>query len=322
MLVGLVLAAACHEKGPPRPSRLTDADAGAALVAAPASARPETERGARPPPPPPLRVGCRAVTVEGDVRAATGLDAGAGPLLVDAELPATEWITLGEGARLVAKDPRTTRETIFRGKARILACVDHTEQSLLDSGTFESTAGSGESPGAEEWVVTPHAVVRYASAKMRIAVEPDRTAVTMGGGVAFVWTADDAHATTHGADASTFAPDASVQEGWLRLETGSAEIRRIRDVPRTDAARAAAKSCDEAAGRSQKLTQGLLGGADGGRVTASTIADQVTARRLARATCAVALERARALQPSEARAGLIEALRNADARWSAVPVPR
>ena len=105
-----------------------------------------------------LRIPCRAIAVDGPVRV-EGADAGA--LALQSEIPDQTWLSLGPDARLVAKDPRTTRETAFVGPARVRSCVAHREESWLAAGRFESAIGAGETPGAEEWVVTPLGVVRY-----------------------------------------------------------------------------------------------------------------------------------------------------------------
>ena len=113
----------------------------------------------------------RAIAVDGEVRSE---DDGGTPVALSSGIALDPWIDLVSGARLVAKDPRTTRETTFRGPARVRACVDSIEESWVDSGSFESSVGAGESPGAEEWVVTPLGVVRFAAAKLGVQVSTRR----------------------------------------------------------------------------------------------------------------------------------------------------
>ena len=97
-----------------------------------------------------LQVPCRAIAVDGPVRvlksveraaergddgglerAADGGDAGTA-LALEGQIPSEAWLSLSPDARLVAKDPRTTRETTFLGPARVRACVDHREESWVD----------------------------------------------------------------------------------------------------------------------------------------------------------------------------------------------
>lgn len=109
-----------------------------------------------------LAIPCRAIAVDGSVRSDDDVDAGASPnaLALRGEIPSEGWLSLGADSRLVAKDPRTTRETVFVGPARVRPCVAHREEAWVASGRFESAVGAGETPGAEEWLVTPLAVAR------------------------------------------------------------------------------------------------------------------------------------------------------------------
>ena len=56
--------------------------------------------------------------------------------------------------------------------------------------------GAGESPGAEEWVVTPFGVVRYGAAKLSVDVGAKDADVAVATGIAFLWTPADV--TTRG----------------------------------------------------------------------------------------------------------------------------
>src|SRR5579872_5131856 len=148
-------------------------DGGAEPPPTTADAAPRAVRRAPPPP-------CRAVEVAGDVRPADpGADAAGPELATQQELPEHGWLVLAPGARLVAKDPRTTREASVSGPAHARLCVDHREEAWIGDGTFESATGSGETPGAEQWVVTPDAVVRYAAARLRVEVGPKGSTATL-----------------------------------------------------------------------------------------------------------------------------------------------
>ncbi len=275
------------------------------------------------------RLNCRAIGKTGDVQSLSDGDAGIAPLALDSEIPSDAWLLISRGARVVAKDPHSTRETIFSGPARVRPCASHREDSWIASGTFESTPGAGETPGAEEWVVTPLAVVRYASAKLRVTVRPGTTVVEMGGGVAFVRAADDARVSR--AAPSKGAPPDKVQksdEPWVRIGEGSLEVRALRATPAPQAAHDEVDVCASLATRAQSLTRLILPHdiGDGGSATlADAIVEQVTTRRLARAACAVATLRTSALPASQQRALLESAVTDADARWSSLspaPPPR
>lgn len=236
------------------------------------------------------------VTLEGDARIESATtDAGA-PLLLQGLTPTETWFDVARGGRVVAKDPKTGRETTFRGPARVRACVGYTEESWLASGHFESTVGAGESPGAEEWVATPYGVVRYTAAKMSVDVGARDADVTVEGGQAFAWGGPT--------DAGT------ADEGWTRLSVGKSKLT-MRDAPA-----AAVGRCAKLAEAARALAAKVMspeGGVDGG-----TILEQVTTRRLARAACAVASVKTNALAPADA-APLLHPLADANAAWSTLP---
>jgi hypothetical protein len=260
---------------------------------------------------------CRVVTLEGDVRPVHGnlWDGGTvdAPLMLEATIPDDVWLLAGDRARLVAKDPRTTRETTFLGLARFRACVGRREESWLGAGRFTSTVGAGESPGAEEWVITPFAVVRYAAAKLQIEVNIKATTVSVESGPAFVWAADDARAERRDRAGDSGAEDAS-DPPWLRVRGG---IMQVLSISAT-AARPAVDACAERAQVAEKLTRALMTGPAAG--ARERVAEQVRARRLARASCALAGLRVELSQDAEARRELEDVLRGANARWTAVPL--
>ena len=201
-------------------------------------------------------------------------------------MPIDGWVDVAKGARLVAKDPRTTRETTFRGPGRVRPCVDDGEESWVASGSFDSTAGAGESPGQEEWVVTPFGVVRYAAAKLSMDVKPAQADVAVDAGLAFAWRP----VTTGDAGA--------LEEGWARLPPGKATLANVRGEDGAAGARLAVGRCTTLATSAHDLAALLM--SPGGGADAGTIAAQVTTRRLARAACAVATLRVRALPAADA----------------------
>jgi hypothetical protein len=332
LLAGVALpcavgAGACDRGGAPTDAApIPGATASASSPAADASKPPgphwgEIAKGA-------AHLPCRATTVEGDVRAEgmalpgaahgmAGPDAAAGPTLATAqELPVETWILLGPSSRLIAKDPRTTRETAFLGAARVRPCVERREESWVAAGAFESVVGAGEAPGSEEWVVTPLAVLRYGSAKVRVAVGAKSTVVTPSSGVAFAWIADDAR-TRWGADGGAEAPKAAV-DGWERVADAPVAIQAVATTPAPQAARAALDHCGALADRSHELAS-MLTMPSVGLPDASAVADQVVARRQARAACAVAALRVGALADGAPKDALTAKLNEAVATWTALP---
>lgn len=237
-------------------------------------------------------------------------DAGTTPLLLQGLVPTEAWLDLAEGARFVAKDPRTGRETTFRGPGRARACVNDAEESWLESGVFESSVGSGEAPGAEEWVVTPLGVVRYAAGKLRVEVGPRQVSLDVDAG-AFVWRA---------ADTRPAREAGGLEEGWQRVEAVHKTIiawnGKAGGPVTLDAADAAVADCADLARKAHELAAALLRGSS----DAGTIAEQVTTRRLARAACAVSEVRVRSLPKSERAAQLASKLTAATGLWSTLPL--
>lgn len=261
------------------------------------------------------RLACRAIAVEGDVHVDKGgaADGGTTPLLLQGLVPTEAWLDLAKGARFVAKDPRTSRETTFLGPGRARACVDYAEESWLESGTFESSVGSGEAPGAEEWVVTPLGVVRYDAGKLRVTVGPRRVSVEVDAGTAFVWRAADTRPAP--------AREGSEEEGWQRVDaprkTTIAWNGRAGGPVALDAADAGVTDCAELGRKTHDLAAALLRGP---AADAGTIAEQVTTRRLARAACAVSEVRVGSLPPSAAAGQLATKLTAAAGLWSTLPL--
>jgi len=167
--------------------------------------------------------------------------------------------------------------------------------------------GAGESPGAEEWLVTPHAVVRYAAARLHVDATPTETRISLGEGVAFLW-----------------PPVAgAITEGWQRLTAGGEAgppAVVIGGPPRNPDA--TVDRCASLAERSRALAKALLAPPDGGSGDRNVIAEQVTARRLARASCAIAALVVDTLPAGDPRRkeDLLARLRAADMAWRSFPL--
>jgi hypothetical protein len=309
-LVPLVFAAcgACEPDHTPGPGASASASA-PQTPDAPSSPMASSSAWRRPPRPQP-RLPCRIIEGTGDARMETGPDASA-PLLVQGLVP-SNWVDVPAGARLVAKDPRTTRETTFRGAGRVKACVWADEESWIASGGFDSSVGSGEAPGNEEWVVTPVGVVRYGAAKLSVDVHARDARVVISSGNAFLWVPADA--TARGAAAA--APSKG-DDGWMRADPGTFTLSSSGGTPplSLDGARAAVAACSSLGKSAHDLSAMLLaGGADAG-----TVMSQVSTRRLARAACAVAGLRLGALPQSNVLTPLGTQLNEGMSGWNSLP---
>ena len=287
-LSGLIGCGACEPDRAPSPT--------ASTTVAPALSRPTVHHAA-----PQHLLACRVVTLEGDAHVETsGPDAATAPLLLQGLAPPDAWVDLAAGSRVVARDPRTTRETTFRGPARVRACAGYAEESWVASGTFQSSVGAGESPGAEEWVVTPSGVVRYTASEVSVEVTRHGAEATLTSGVAFAWGID------------TGAASGAMEEGWRRLPSG-----RTRLAAHEDSVSAAVGRCASLAASARSLAADVI--APGGPADAGTITRQVTTRRIARAACAVATLRVSALPPADA-APLLRPVADANSAWSGLPI--
>jgi len=297
---------ACEPDRTPPPEASTSASARASATVPPIASHVSHN-------PPQPKLACRVIAIDGEahIEAAvptSAADAGTTPLLLQGLAPTEAWIALAKGARVIARDPRTTRETTFRGPARVRACVDFSEESWLASGSFESAVGAGESPGSEEWVVTPSGVVRYTAAQLSVEARPHEANVTLVSGVAFAWQPSAAPGDAGGppGDAGSL-----MEEGWLRLGPGRTKL----GLPRDEPASATLDRCVALSASARDLATQVMapGGASG-----TTITRQVTTRRLARAACAVAALRVNALPPADA-APLLRPLADANGAWSGLP---
>jgi hypothetical protein len=249
------------------------------------------------------------MAVDGDVRVDNG-EAEPMRLVSQGRVTGEPWISLSAGSRVVVRDPRTGRETTFRGPGRARACVNAQEESWLPAGDFESSPGAGEAPGAEQWVVTTYGVVRYGAARLVIEARPAAVSVAVSDGVAFAWPA---------ADANLAGPATSETEGWQRVAGARLALAlapKARSEPR-DAAAAAATRCSQLAKEAHDLAAALLAPAPD--ASPSRAADQVRVRRLARAACAVAHLRTAGLPDADAQ-GILPILRQADADWGSLPL--
>ena len=133
-------------------------------------------------PRPPLAP-CRELAASGKITASHEADGGTASIARNDVVDA--WIDLDAAARVTVKEPRTGRELLFIGAATVVPCVQESEAWLM-RGEFQSARGSGEKPGAEQWIVTPFAVVRYGAAVVDVVVDAESTRAALKAGGASV----------------------------------------------------------------------------------------------------------------------------------------
>ncbi len=223
---------------------------------------------ARPPPAP-----CRAIAASGKILASHETDGGT-PAIATGDV-VDSWIDLDTGARATVKEPRTGRELLFVGPGSAFPCVGESEAWLIH-GEFMSARGSGEKPGAEQWVVTPSAVVRYGAAVLDVRVNADGTRALLkaGGGSMLAEGGDSWH---------PLDPSAPLVAPRVFAGTG----------PGTDDADAAADRCAEKSAAAKTLEDQLLAPGETRDPSFGDLAKRTTeARILARAVCAMRTLRA------------------------------
>jgi hypothetical protein len=259
--IALVAAACARTSSEPRDAEPAPSEATPAIAPPP---RPIVEAGA---PRGRLNLACRVMAVAGGPTIA--FDAGAKPL-AQSDF-ANGWVTLGDKDTLTVTLPRTGRELTFVGASLLEPCVG-TDEAWLQRGKFLGSRGSGEAPGAEQWVVTPFGVVRYGAAILEVTVD--------GAGV---------RASLKGGSAAILPEGASA---WEALEIGAPRV--VKGAPLGKAGGAvAAERCAKASGASKALEDALVVPDAAASPTFGDMAMKANdAHVLARAACAVAKLRA------------------------------
>ncbi len=181
--------------------------------------------------------------------------------------------------------------------------------------------GAGEAPGAEEWVVTPIGVVRYSAAMVKVTVTATSATIELTSGTIDLWATSDAVAKAKlPADAGPQARDAAAasrdDEGWQRYDgAAGATITATASV----LTEAAAKTSIDRCVRAGAIARALAVAISDPNAALGTLAPQhVVARRLARATCAVARIRTSQLPESPSATALAKAAVDADTVWRKV----
>jgi hypothetical protein len=254
----------------------------------------------------------------------------------------------------VFRHGKSGREAVLEGPAHVVLCLDGEEAHVMGHGQWSSVPGTGEGPGAEAWVASAHAAVRYGSGIVRIVASAETTRIEAKSGHALVLEANGSTCTREQAPAKSSdrgrAPAAGGRDGgpaqptalspsdrWQRLESGDTFVCRTASAkpsarsPVVDSnawlkrAEAAAGECSAAANRAANAARQVLsaGSADGGPALGSAAAEHVTARQYAKGLCLVAAAALAAVEaPPEAERAAIETrLKDANARWRLLAAP-
>jgi hypothetical protein len=237
-----------------------------------------------------------------------------------ASADATTWLALPAHASFTARTLETGRELRFEGPGRVRACGG--DVALVGEGSAIGLPGSGESPGAEQWVATACGVARWASGVHRFTGARDACRLQSSLGAAQLYVASDVTVAEVAIDGG--APpdaDAGIDAGlgvgvtpgagtvgankataWRRIDGRHAFALHPRGaIDGAAGVKTALAACEHAADAVQKVAAAMLpgaradggagGGADdggGGRNLGDLAEESVGARGVARAACAVA----------------------------------
>jgi hypothetical protein len=231
---------------------------------------------------------------------------------------ATAWLDVAAKGSFTVKVLESGRELRFEGPGRIRPCTE--DVALVAEGAAIGLPGSGEAPGAEQWVATACGVARWASGVHRVVGGRDGCKLQSSLGTAHLFVAEDVvvedalepKARTDlpadggaAVDAGARGPDGS-RDAWRRVDAKRAlRLRSRRALDDAAAVRTALVACEKAAQAVQTLsgqlvhprfagTPQLQGGKDAGSTDAGVgeLAEKsVSARGVARAACAVAAVR-------------------------------
>lgn len=243
---------------------------------------------------------------------------------------ATTWLALPVHASFTARTLETGRELRFEGPGRVRACGG--DVALVAEGSAIGLPGSGESPGAEQWVATACGVARWASGVHRFTGARDACRLQSSLGAAQLYVASDVTvaevAVDGGAsvDADADADSTSNATAWRRIDGRHAFALRPRGaIDGAAGVKTVLAACEHAADAVQKVAAAMLGGAradggaDGGGVARNLgdlAEESVVARGVARAACAVAAVRVALAGSSPVDEARLTA---ASIRWRAGP---
>lgn len=225
---------------------------------------------------------------------------------------ATTWLDVAAKASFSVRTVETGRELRFEGPGRVRPCGD--EVALVAEGSAVGLPGTGEAPGAEQWVATACGVARWASGVHRLAAARDGCRVQSSMGALHVFVAEDvtleevavdggvaveggaaAEGGTPGGTPGGAVPRAdagSAKDPWRRIDGRRAFKLQARGAFDSAASvKASLGACERAAATVQRLATVMNSGDAGGGSVGDMAAESVVARGVARAACAVAAVR-------------------------------
>lgn len=217
-----------------------------------------------------------------------------------APLAGTSWLELDADARVVVRHGPSSREFELTGPGRVLPCRAGLEQVLIARGKFESSTGAGVRPGAEMWVVTPFAALRYGDAAVALRVERNALVARLQSGR--LSSEAELGPTSH----SELGPPSGAHSGALLEKRWTRQASPVERVKRCEAV------AREARGRAEQV---LTATSDLG----THAAEQLESRRRARAECLVAETMLDSVREPGDKSRLSDQLRAANELWQGIP---
>jgi hypothetical protein len=212
---------------------------------------------------------------------------------------AMEWLDVGAKASFTVRTLESGRELRFEGPGRVRACGD--DVALVAEGSAIGLPGSGEAPGAEQWVATACGVARWASGVHRFTGGKNNCRLQLSLGSAHLYVTEDVVMEDLPFDGG--APDAGVALSadaggatgtWQRFESkrsiGLHARGSLGSLDSPAAVKSALSACERAATNVQTLATKMRDGGGASNIGALA-ADSVVARSETRAACAVAAVR-------------------------------
>jgi hypothetical protein len=236
-----------------------------------------------------------------------------------AKADATGWLEVPDKGSFTVRTLETGRELRFEGRGRMKACGD--DVALVAEGSAVGLPGSGEAPGAEQWVATACGVARWASGVHRFSAARDACKLQSSLGTAHLYLAEDVTARELTGDggalsdamASLIAAGYGKAPPWQRIDAKRlVELSARGPLDGPAAVKSALVACERASKTVQDLAMSMLRGDAGTGSLGDLAAQSVVARGTVRAACAVAAVRVALAGSKPADQTRLDA---ANARW-------
>jgi hypothetical protein len=214
-----------------------------------------------------------------------------------ASADATTWLDVAAKSSFTVRTLETGRELRFEGPGRMRPCAD--DVALVAEGSAIGLPGSGEAPGAEQWVATACGAVRWASGVHRFTGGRDACTLQSSLGSAQLYVAADVTADEVAvdggaplADAGPRSADAGAKSTWRRIDARRAfRLQGQGPLDTPAAVKSALAACERAAQVVQRTAAGMASGDAGATTIGDLAAESVVARGTARGACSVAAVR-------------------------------